>query len=140
MIKRVSGCPNIERYTNAISTAYANNALVYADGSGGVIPADSTSGDHIGITKEAITSTDPRYTTAGKISVDVIDDNDIFEADVTGTFTAANVGNFYDLSDSGTVNVGATSKKVVLCVGYISATRGLFKINARATAANVATS
>lgn len=139
MIKRVSGCPNIERYTNAISTVYANNALVYADGSGGVIPADSTSGNHIGITKEAIAATDPRYAVAGKISVDVIDDNDIFEADVSGTFTTACVGNFYDLVDSDTVNVGATSKKVVLCVGYISSTKGLFKINARATVVDVAT-
>lgn len=139
MIKRVSGCPNIERFTNAISTVYLNNALVYANGTGAVIPADSTSGDHIGITKEAIPATDARYATAGKISVDVIDDNDIFEADVDGTLTTAMVGNFYDLTDSANVNVAATSKKVVLCVGYISATRGLFKINARATAANVAT-
>ncbi len=140
MIKRVSGCPNIERYPAPTSQLFGNNELVYADGSGAVIPADSTSGMHFGITKEAITATDPRYTTAGKISIDVLDDNDIFEADVNGTLTTAMVGNFYDLTDAGNVNVAATSKKVVLCVGFISATKGLFKLNSRATAYDVATS
>lgn len=139
MFKRVSGCENIEKYPNAISNAYSNNALVYPDGSGAVIPADATSGNHIGITKESINSSDPRYSVAGKIHVDVLDDNDIFEADVTGTLTTAMVGTYLDLSDSLTVNAGATSKQVVLCVGYISATKGLFKINSRATAKDVAT-
>jgi len=140
MIKRVSGCPNIERWPVATSQAYVNNSLLYANGSGAVIPADSTSGNHIGICKEELTSSDARYTTGGKIHVDVMDDNDIFEADVYGTLTTAMVGNFYDLTDADTVNVGATSKKVVLCVGYISATKGLFKLNSRATAYDVATS
>jgi len=139
MFKRISGQPNIERHPNATSNAYSNGALVYPDGSGAVIPADSTSGNHIGVAVENITSADDRYTTAGKISVDVLDDNDIFEADVTGTLTAAMVDTYLDLSDSLTVNAAATSKKVVLCVGYISATKGLFKINAKATNVDVAT-
>lgn len=140
MFKKISGCPMIERYPVATSQLYNNGGLVYANGSGAVIPADSTSGDHIGIAIEKISATDPRYTDGGKINVEVLKDNDIFEADVTGTLTTAMIGNFYDLSDDLIVNVGATSKKVVLCVGYISATKGLFKINAKAVNKDVATS
>lgn len=138
MFKRVSGCPNIEKYPNVVSTEYKNGALVYSNSSGAVIPADSTSGNHIGITIEKISTTDPRYAVAGKIAVDVLDDNDIFEADATG-LTNAMVGTYVDLTDSVKVNGAATSKLVVLMVGYISATKGLFKINSRATAKNVET-
>lgn len=140
MFKRVSGKPKFEKWPNAVSTLYANGALTYPDGSGAIIPADSTSGNHIGITVEKITSTDPRYTTAGKITVDVIEDNDIFEADVTGTLTTAMVGTYLDLSTSLVVNAGASAKDAVLCVGFISATKGLFKINSRATVLDVAVS
>lgn len=139
MFKRISGRPNIEKYPNATSTVYYNGGLVYPNGSGAVIPADSTSGNHIGVAIEAIPATDARYTTAGKIAVDVLDDNDVFEADVTGTLTAAMVGTYLDLSTSLVVNAGATSKQVVLCVGFISASKGLFKISARATVKDVAT-
>lgn len=138
MFKRISGRPNIEKYPNAISTVYYNGGLVYPNGSGAVIPADSTSGNHIGVAIEAIPATDARYATAGKIAVDVIDDNDIFEADVTGTLTTAMVGTYLDLSTSVLVNAAASAKDAVLCVGFISATKGLFKINSRATVLDVA--
>ena len=138
-IIRVSGKPQIEKYKNAVSNVYSEDSLVYADGSGAVIPADSTSGNHIGIIKNKIAATDDLYATAGDVSVDICNDNSILECDVDGTLTTAMVGNFYDLTDASNVNVAAQSKNVVLCVGFISATKGLFKLNARATVVNVAT-
>ena len=139
MFKRISGKPRLEWYNVAASIAISYGGLVYPDGSGNIIKADSTSGNHLGVALRAIATTDSDYTSAKKIPVDVVGEDDVFEALVTGTLTTAMVGNFYDLSDELTVNVGATSKKVVLCVGFISATLGLFKISARAADYYVAT-
>lgn len=139
MIKRISGKPNLEPYKNTISNLYSSNSLVYANGSGGVIPADATSGNHIGVIINEIAATDDLYATAGQVMVDICDDNTILECDVDGTLTPAMVGNFYDLTDASNVNVAAQAKNVVLCVGFISATKGLFKLNSRATVVHVAT-
>lgn len=129
----------MEWYPKAASTVISVGSLMYPNGSGAIIPADSTSGNHLGVSMKKVAATDADYASTTKIPVDVVGEDDVFEALVTGTLTAAMVGNFYDLSDDLTVNVGATSKKVVLCVGFISATLGLFKINARAADFYVAT-
>lgn len=139
MITRSSGKPNFEAYPKKASTAFALQSLVYPDGSGAVQPADSTSGEHIGICQELIASGDSDYATTRKILVDVLGENDIFEADVAGTLTAAMVGTYRDLTDASTVNAAGTSKNVVLCVGFISATKGLFKLSAKASDHYVAT-
>ena len=52
-----------------------------------------------------------------------------FEADVTGTLTATDVGTQFDLSTAGLVNKAGTTYKVVTCVGYQSATKGRFILN-----------
>lgn len=142
MFRHISGNAKIEHYPNATSTVYTQGGLVYANGSGAVIPADATSGDHIGIVLESIAATDDKYTTAGKVAVLVPDQNDIFEVDVeTGTLTTAMVGNRYDLvADGDAIDVTATSKKVVTVVGFKSATKALVKINAVVTTADVVTS
>lgn len=135
-----SGRAMVEYYPKAASTVFTNGALVYADGSGAIIPADSTSGDHLGIIMKSVAATDADYASNTIVPVLVPKDDCVFEATVTGTFTTACIGNRYDLSDSLVVNVDGTSKKVVTCVGYISATKGLFKINAMVQNADVATS
>lgn len=137
---RISGKPKLKWYSKAASTAFEVGDLVYPNGSGAIIPADSTSGNHLGVMLKKVVSTDSDYASTTLVPVDEFAEDDVFEATVTGTLTTAMVGNFYDLSDAATVNVGATSKKVVLCVGFISATKGLFKINARAADYYVATS
>ena len=128
---RVSGKPRLEWYPKKASQAFTLGALVYPDGSGAIQPADSTSGEHVGVILKEIASTDSDYASTTKVPVDVCGEDDIFEADVTGTLTTAMVGTYLDLSDSVTVNAGATSKLVVLCVGFISATKGLFKVTAK---------
>jgi hypothetical protein len=87
-----------------------------------------------GVSMRAVVSTDADYATVGaKIPVDVLNDEDVFIADVTGTLTTAMVDTHLDLSDSLTVNAAGTTHKPVLCVGFLSATKGLFKINARSS-------
>lgn len=139
MFKRISGKPRLTYYPKKASTAFTYGALVYPDGSGAVQPADSTSGEHIGVIMQTIASTDSDYALTTKVAIDECGQDDVFEADVTGTLTTAMVGTYLDLSDSLVVNAAATSKKVVLCVGFISATKGLFKITANITDKYVAT-
>lgn len=140
MFSRHSGRPRLLGLTNAVSTAYSKGDLVYANGSGAYIPADATSGDHYGITAEELTSSDDRYTTAGKISVDLLSPGDLVVCDdVDGTLTAAKEGTTMDLSNAESVNAAGTSKLVVTCVKYISATKGIFMINALACSYRVAT-
>lgn len=138
MFKRETGDFTMLYLTNAISTAYGKGALVYPNGSGAFIPADATSGNHVGITEEEITSSDDRYSTAGKIGVDILKPGDLVRADATG-LTAAKEGTYMDLTNSLTVNGAASSKSVVFLVKYISATEGIFMINSLAGVKDVAT-
>ena len=127
------GKAKLAHVVNAITQVYVINSLAVADGSGAYIPATSSSVTIKGIFKEAIGTTDARYTTAGLIEIEEIDSEDVFEMLVTGTFTAAAIGTYLDLSDAVTVNADATAVDAVECVDYIDATHGLFKINANAS-------
>lgn len=139
--KRISGKPKLEWLPKAASTVFTAGGLVYANGSGYLIPADATSGDHFGVVMKAVTATDADYALTPKIPVDFASPEDIFEVDVeTGTFTVAMVGNAYDLvADGDALNVSAQSKKVVTIVGFVSSSKALVKINAMFTSVNVAT-
>lgn len=126
-----SGESKMEWYPKKASTAFTAGDLVYADGSGAIQPADSTSGDHIGVIQKTITSADSDYASTTLVPVIKAYQDSIFVADVgTGTLTTAMIGNRYDLKDANEIDVTATSKKVVEVVGYISATKALVKINA----------
>jgi len=140
MFKRETGRPNLFPLKNVITTDYNLGDLVYSNGSSGFIPADATSGDHYGIAAEELPSTDDRYTTVGEISVDLLSPGDLVRCDdVDGTLTAAMEGTTMDLSNAESVNAAATSKNVVTLVKYISATEGIFMINALASVYRVAT-
>lgn len=141
MFKREKEDFNLVPLTNAISTAYNNGGLVYPDGSGAFIPADATSGNHIGICQEDIASGDDKYSTAGEIMVDIIKPGELIRAtDITGTLTAAMEGTYLDLSNDLVVNAGASAKDILFCVKFISATEGIFMLNAVACVKNVETS
>lgn len=141
MFKRSSGAHKIAWYPKKASTAFSNGALVYADGSGAVQPADSTSGNHIGIMMKAVTSADSDYAETSKVMVDEVGPGDVFEVDVgNGTATSSLIGTFIDLHDSVSADVAATSKQVLLVVGFISSSKILVKVNASAGVKDVATS
>ncbi len=141
MFKRASGEPNVQWFAKVASSAFFAGDLMYADGSGMVLEADATSGNHMGISMKDVAATDDDYASNTSIPLDVPRPDDIFEVDVdSGTaLTTAMVGNYYDLTDANSLDVGNQSKNVVLIVGFISATKALVKINAMATVANVAT-
>ena len=142
---RVSGKPNIEYYAKAASAAgvMAVGALTYFDGSGYVIPADDTSGDHIGICMKAVTAADADYASNTSIPIDVPAADDIFEVSCAATAVAtlrASIGEWIDLTDSVTANPAATAKFVLKLVGYISTTRLLVKVGSRNNNLRTATS
>lgn len=58
------------------------------------------------------------------------DEFGLWECDVSTTpVQATHVGNAYDLSDKTTVNFGATTYKVLTCLGMTPEGRGLFQVN-----------
>jgi len=141
MFKRETGRPNLVKMDNAITTVYKSGDLLYANGSGALIPADATSGAHYGIMVQDIATTDDLYTTAGQLTFDKLAAGDLVRCDdVDGTLTAALEGTTMDLSNAESVNQAATSKNVVTLIKFISASEGIFMINALASVTNVATS
>lgn len=119
-----------EPFTAAASTAIAlGDALKFS--SGYVIPA--TAGQTVptaGVSLQVIASTDADYASAKLISVVMLKPDTVFLADVgTGTATIANVGVGYDLAAAGTVDLTATTHKVVTVVGVVSASKVLVKFN-----------
>lgn len=139
MILRSKGKPKLEWLPAATSTATTYGALGKMDGSGHVVNGNATSGDHVGIIMRAVVSTDADYAKVKKIPVDLLTPEDEIIADVVGTLTTALVGTRMDLDSTGAnVNAAGTSKNVVTCVGFISATKGYFKVNAMQTTEGVA--
>lgn len=135
-----SGKVRVEWYPKKASTAFAVGDLVYADGSGAIQPADSTSGMHIGVIQKAVASTDSDYASTTLVPVLVPTDDTEWLVDVgTGTATAALVGTRFDLKDANEADVSATSKNVLVCTRFISATKVVVKIPSMIVNADVAT-
>lgn len=141
LLKRGAG--KTEFFTRKESVTYTVGDLVYnlQTDPGYTIPADATSGNHIGVSQLAIDTNDSNFATTNETFPVLIPSEDaVFEADVSGTLATTHVGEYWDLNAAGTVDVAASAKRVVLCVGFISTTKGLFKINASAYNAEVTTS
>ena len=133
-----------EPFKKVASVAIAANSMLGFDGTGGFVrQAVAASLRLAGVALGKVSSTSDDYADNSLITVIVPGPNDIFEADVTGTATQANVGEQYDLSTNtdGTaqnVDVGATTYKVVTVVGFISSSKVLVKINGAYEYANKA--
>lgn len=135
-----SGEKTIEWYPKAASTVFAHGDLVYANLSGAIQPADSTSGNHVGIIQKAIAATDDDYASTTSVPVLVPKAGALLRNDnVDGTLTAAMVLGYYDLSNAESVNVAAQAKNVVQCKKFISATEGVFELNSLGRHVDVAT-
>lgn len=140
-IKPYQGTWKTRWYPKKASTAFNKWGLVYPDGSGAVQPADSTSGEHLGIGLKTVASTDSDYALNTFIPVAVPVGMDATAiADVgTGTLTTAMVGLYRDLKDDNEIDVSATSKNVVFIEKFISSSKAVIKINALASPRYVAT-
>lgn len=118
------GKTKIMYFPRPASTVFSQGALVYFNGSGQVIPADATSGQHVGVTKKAVAATDADYATADVlIPIEVPMERWVeWEVD-TASADPDDIGNEIDLTDSVTANRGASSKDALLVTGYNSATK-----------------
>lgn len=117
-------------YATKASTAYAVGDLIGDDGTN-LIPSTATLTQLVAICDQ-VKAVGDATTTRIKFRVPK-DQFATFISTVTGTMTAAMEGNRYDLSDSTTVNVGATTYKVVRAEKFISATKGEFSISPAVT-------
>lgn len=116
----------------------ANGGLV-AWSAGKLIPAIAGyAGDRIvGVIRHAITATTDVYTTQGNVEVEIpVEKNVIWECDVDATeaLLATDMGDYMDLSEvsgqtSTHVDSGESTEDIFYCVGFISATKGLFILN-----------
>ena len=114
-----------------VSTVLSADSLVAWD-SGYLIAATSTSAPTIiaGVLVKAITAADSDYATARLVAVRVpIEENVIWEGDVTSGLVVADRGLYQDLTDALTVDRTASSYDVVQCVKVVSTTKGYFILN-----------
>ena len=124
-------------FGSTASAAIAKGAVV-ALSSGRIIAAlnDTAPSSIVGVLDEDITATDTAYATAGtpvKVTVPV-EMNVVWEAtvDATGALTNTDQGTYMDLTtddDGLSVDTTVSTLDTVFCVGYISATKGLFILN-----------
>lgn len=113
-------------HASKASTAYAAGELVANDDTNNV-PATSTTKNIIGICMKDKASTDSATT---RLPIRMPKDKGAgFVMAVTGTFTTADEGSYFDLSNSTTVNTAGTTYKVVRCQKFLTSTLGVFSIN-----------
>jgi len=107
------------------STTFSAGGLV-AWSSGYLVEATSSSAPSTiaGVIRHSIAATDSDYATARLVEVEVpVENNVLWEADVTATLVVADRGLYCDLTDNLTVNRAASTYDVVQVVKYISTTK-----------------
>lgn len=140
MLKRVSGQSNLIPVSKKASTTFVNGSAVTADAATGFFkPLVATDPSVFGVIQQAISSTDADYASNTMVLVDQGALDQVWEIDVTtGTLAATDIGQFFKMDTaasisastrSSTAGLGFTAQGLVfLCVGFISATKGNFKI------------
>ena len=109
------------------STALAANSLVtFTSGLLIAATAGTAAVAIVGIVKKAIAATDADYADSRLIEVRVPTERHATVKATTASLVTTDVGSEFDLSDSVTVNRGASSVDAVKLVKYISATEGVF--------------
>lgn len=123
MFKRHQGKTKVMYFPKAASTEFTEGDLVYFNGAGEIIPADATSGQHVGVIRKDVVSTDSDYASETLVPVEVpVERWVVWEVD-TASATTEDVGLEIDLTDAATANRGASSKDALLVTGYKSASK-----------------
>lgn len=133
-ILRQNNQKNVQMIAKAASTAIAVDEILTISAAGFVTPAVAASANLIGLSMERVASTDTDFAGTRKIQIDVPTGAQPFILDTTGGAVAQTmVGEFFDLSNSTTLNVGvaATVKhfKVLDILGTGSGARVLVAFN-----------
>jgi hypothetical protein len=127
--QRISGESKIRPYNKKASTAFNQGDVMFVDSNGFLDKAGATTtgNDIVGISMETVASTDSDYAGTRAVAVDVCDkggDDDRFLATVgTGNAAQTTVGEAHDLKSDGTVDVSASTTKVVKVERFRSATQ-----------------
>lgn len=130
MFNLYRGKATVEWFPKIASVVIHVGDLLKSDGSGAFTVMGATDLSCVGISLREVAATDSDYASNTMIPVLV----PVADAEVTfdvgaGSFTTAMVGLRYDLNSAGALNVGATAHKQVTVTGYISATKGIGKLN-----------
>lgn len=141
MWKRISGVSNLITVPKKASTAFPiGGAVTFDAGTGFIKPLVATDPSVFGVIQQKIASTDGDYALNSPVLVDQGNNQEVWEVDgITNTLAATDVGQFFkmgatsDIIDastrSSTAGAGFTAQGLVfLCVGFISTSKGLFKI------------
>ena len=138
--KRKQGKTKIMYLQVTASTVMSEGALT-AWSSGKLIAATSTTAPTsiAGVIVRAITAADDDYASERLVAVQVpVEKHVVWEAAVTSGLVAADRGVYQDITNSTTINRGASSYDVVQCVRVISTTLGEFILNTGAEASGIA--
>lgn len=123
MLIRKTGQSKFYTFLKKASTAFALGDACTLDGSGLLIPAVAGSTLIVGYIKRPVVSTDADYASSVPVQVEMFTAGDVFEIDASTTVTQAMVGTKRDLSNAGTLNVGASgsvNQFLVLGIGSTS--------------------
>lgn len=130
MFKCVGGKQLLDYFPKTASVTITLGALARPDGSGAARNATATSTRILGPFMQSVASTAADFAANTKIPVLLAQDENVFEADVTGTLTTAMIGELRGIDATGQyVDVANTTNNQVTIIGYISASKALVKIN-----------
>lgn len=137
MIKPYRGTFHTEWYPKVVSTAFADNDLVYIDSNGYLTPAvDGSNIVALGLIQKTIAATDSDYATATRVPVLVGDIDAEFVCDVsTGTAAQTDVGEWIDIDDANSVDVNASTYDVFFVTGVLSSSKVVAKLAKKSGAA-----
>lgn len=140
MFIRYRGKTKTMWFPRPASQEFTKGDLVYFNGSGQVIPADATSGAHVGVIKKTVATTDDDYATADVlVPIEVPVERWVEWRVETASAVADDIGLEIDLTDANTANRGASAKDALLVTGFISATELLVTILSNADIKDTAT-
>lgn len=131
MFIRKSGRTKIIMLPVTVSTAFTGGCLLtFTTGRLTAAGITTAAKDIVGVLVKTIAATDTDYADTRNVSVEVPLEHYVeWEADVTATLVVADVGLYCDLTDSLTVNRGASTYDVVYVTKYISTTKARVVLN-----------
>ena len=131
--------PHLEWYQKAASEAFTFNDIVGINTSGFVTKyADGSSFPELGLIQETVASTDSDYASNTKVPVLVAGDEAEYLCDVTtGTAAQTDVGEYIDVDDHNSVDVGSSTNNDFYVTQFISAALVVAKMSRRTVSATV---
>lgn len=127
----------LEWFKKLASTTFTFNDLVYFDGDGFLIKAvDGAAIVPVGLIQRTVAATDSDYASATKVPVLVPGADAVFLCDVsTGSAATTDIGEWIDIDDHNSVDVGASTYDIFFVTGIVSATVVLAKMAKKSGAA-----